>query len=668
MNKRVLYIAAMAVLLAAPAAAADDGAITIYPASFFAAQRPNTALDMVNRLPGFTFDDGKDARGFAGTAGNVVIDGQRPTAKTDDLQSILSRIPASDVDRIEIVRGGAPGVDMQGLTVVANVIRKRVDSTSLVVDLEDNIWPDGHHAPQASLQFTRQSDGALYEASLTRLGNYSDAVGTGFHDITDVATGVVTHSDARLNGFAAGWSATGAATVPLWGGRFKANLALQSSPFRNAWLYTAPQGDETITDRSGNQNAELGLHWIGNIGSVELETLALQRLGRTTDANADQAPSLDRVFALTNKTGESIVRATLRYTASPRLRFEGGGEAAYNFLDGVSSYSENGVAVPLPSANAHVDEKRGEAYLQGTWSFAPQWTLEAGARFEFSTISETGDTSLSRSFFYPKPRLLLTWAPTGQDQFRLRYEKVLGQLDFTNFVASAKLSDNGVHAGNANMRPDQHSQFELSYEHDFWGKGALVLSVLHEEITDVMDYIPIAGPSGVYDAPGNIGSGHSTELNSVLTLPLDRLGLDKGLLQVTNIWRFSSVRDPATHDMRRISGQRPQKIDAKLSQDIDSLKSTWSIYYFDCWDEYYARATLEQHQRCLPPYVELAWTYKPEPGLSLDVEIDNALPFGYENINRVYGGLRGSAPLVSIENTKFKSQPRLFIQIRKTFD
>jgi outer membrane receptor protein involved in Fe transport len=662
-----LCMAAVAALLCMPCNAAESVAVTVYPASFFADQRPNTALDMVQRLPGFSFDGGNDARGFAGTAGNVVIDGQRPTSKTDDLQSILGRIPAGNVERVELIRGGAPGIDMQGQTVVANVVRKQTESTKLVLDVQDNIWLD-HHAPQASLEFTHQSGASTYEASLTRLGNFSDAVGKGYHDIIDVATGTVKHADARLNGFAAGWAGTGAATVPLWGGQFKANLALQNSPWRNGNFYTWSDGPETITDHGDSRNAELGLHWIGKIGAAELETLLLQRLGRYTDKNADDAAAMDRLFTSKNKTGETIARATLRYSLSNDLRFEGGGEGAYNFLNGTSAYSENGVAVPLPSANANVNEKRGEAFAQGTWKFAPEWTLEAGARFEFSTISETGEESLSRSFFYPKPRLLLTWNPDAQDQLRLRYEEVLGQLDFGNFVASANLSDNGVHAGNSQMKPDQHQQFEISYERDFWDKGALVLSVLHEQIADVMDSIPVTGGSGVFDAPGNIGAGHNWEFSGVLTLPLDRVGLQHGLLKVNSTWRFSGVRDPSTGDMRRISGQRPQNLTLTLTQDIPSLKSTWSVFYFNAWDEYYARATLLQHARCTPPYITASWEYKPTPDWSLKAELVNFLPFGYQNFNQVYAGQRGSSPLVRIENTSFKSQPRLFIEIRKTFE
>src|SRR3954465_8217516 len=90
-------------LCAAPAWAQSDQGISVYPASFFADARPATAYDMISRLPGFSLDNGlSSARGFAGTAGNILIDGARPTAKNDDPSTILGRIPAANVERIEL--------------------------------------------------------------------------------------------------------------------------------------------------------------------------------------------------------------------------------------------------------------------------------------------------------------------------------------------------------------------------------------------------------------------------------------------------------------------------------------------------------------------------------------------------------------------------------------
>src|SRR5437870_708574 len=71
---------------AAPAAAAQtapaarSSRTTVYDAAFFAQYAPRTALDIAQRVPGFTLDlgnnqsaNGQDVRGFAGTAGNVVF-------------------------------------------------------------------------------------------------------------------------------------------------------------------------------------------------------------------------------------------------------------------------------------------------------------------------------------------------------------------------------------------------------------------------------------------------------------------------------------------------------------------------------------------------------------------------------------------------------------------
>jgi outer membrane receptor protein involved in Fe transport len=661
--------AALLALVSIPARADDAGSTVVnYPTSYFADARPNTAYDMITRLPGFNFDDGNSLRGFAGTAGNVLIDGQRPTSKTDDLQSILARIPAADVERIDLIRGGAPGIDMHGQTLMANVIRKKGDSTRIVLDVEDNFWPDGHTAPNGSVQYTQQSGDSTYEGSLTRYGNFDDSVGKGFHNITDATTGAIVHQDARNTGFGSGFGLTGAATIPLFGGQFKANIALQETPFHSSVDYTAPGNDELITDEEGSNNGELGLHWIGNIGGAQLETLVLQRVGHATDYNAQLEVGDNEQFNSTDNTGESIARAIVRYSPITSLNLEGGGEGAFNFLDGRSSFIDNGVNQPLPSANGRVEERRGELFAQGTWRINPQWMLEAGARVESSEIKETGDIDLDRKFFYPKPRAVLTWSPDQGTQVRLRYERVLGQLNFNDFLATSNLAASGVMAGNPNLEPDQHSQYEISFEKDFWSKGALIFTLMHERISDVEDFVPVVGSSGTFDAPGNIGTGQNTQFDLEFTVPLDKIGLENGLLKTTNIWRLSSVQDPVSGDPRVISAERPQDIEWTLTQDINSLKSTWGVYYYNCWDENYYYFDQVRHRRAIPAYTNVWWEYKPTPTWSLHFEVDNIFRFTYDDKYDDYSGLRFVSSLQQVEELSIRSQPRLYIQIRKTFD
>ena len=95
------FAGALAQETAAPQAEAPPSAtptdsgtgVISYPPSFFVQFRPANAQDMVNRLPGFTFNEGEDVRGFGGAAGNVLIDGERPSSKSVPLDQLLQRIP-----------------------------------------------------------------------------------------------------------------------------------------------------------------------------------------------------------------------------------------------------------------------------------------------------------------------------------------------------------------------------------------------------------------------------------------------------------------------------------------------------------------------------------------------------------------------------------------------
>src|SRR5687767_9264891 len=82
----------------APTAANLASRVMTYDAAFFGQFAPSTALDIVRRIPGFSLELGNsDTRGFAGAAGNVVINGARPSSKAESLESTLAKIPASSV-------------------------------------------------------------------------------------------------------------------------------------------------------------------------------------------------------------------------------------------------------------------------------------------------------------------------------------------------------------------------------------------------------------------------------------------------------------------------------------------------------------------------------------------------------------------------------------------
>ena len=664
-KKAVISWVFLSALAMVPASAQEQKGISSYPASFFADARPATAYDMIGRVPGFAFDNGLSARGFAGTAGNVLVDGARPTAKTDDLNSILQRIPATSVERIDVIRGGAPGIDMQGQTVVANVVRSKENTAQTILSSTITYTGAGQWSPAIGIEYHGQSGAIRYEASLARTSQiWDDSPGNGYRMVTAPGVAPVYDRAVRTGMLRVGYSLHGGVIAPLWGGEWNNNFTLQTNDFPSGVRYYGGGGSrfDYITRL---KNGEFGSHWQGLLGGINLETLVLQRLGHEDDSNTSAAVGSSAIFLAGKDTGETIARVTARYSFSPSLSLETGGEGAYNFLDGHSTFVSNGAAIALPNANIFVDERRGELFATATWKIQPNLTLEGGARMEFSTISESGDTQNSRSFFYPKPRLLLSWAPDDKSQVRFRAEKVLGQLNFADFAASSNLAGFGVAAGNSDLRPEQRWQFEAAAERHFWDKGALVVTYLHEEITDLQDFIPVGGG---LDAPGNIAHAISEKLSIGATITLDFLGIKNGQLKPNVYWTTSSLIDPVTGERRRISNQRNINSYYNFTQDLDEWKSTWGF----STGTSFSRTTwrIAQISRAAihnSPFLNVFWTYKPTPDWNITLGADNFGPYRFELEQINFSGPRNIAPPPTIQDVFTRTQPRFYLQLRKTF-
>lgn len=633
-----------------------------YPASYFAGAQVNTAFDLVSRLPGFEFDDGKVARGYAGTAGNVLIDGERPSAKTDDLRSFLKRIPADRVDHIDVVRGGAPGIDMYGQSVVANVILKSADRTTTIVTLSNLLYRDGTDAPGGAVELSQKTGDVTYDISLTRYNDVSDdSAGNGDYVFLTPSDGAENGSVRRRGGLNLGWGINSSTSFPLGDGKFSANFTAQRLNFNETLAYGPPNDTFFATGAKTAPN-ELGLKWNATIRDNEITLMALQRLERDQNSDTQLIAGASQVFGGVQNTGETILRGTWLYHSSETLTLEGGGEGVYNTFDARSTFFDNGTAVSIPGSDARVNERRGEVFGEATWKFS-NGSVEAGSRIEFSRISAVGVPS--RSLSYVKPRVLVSWSPWTDTQLRVRAERIVGQLNFSNFVASSNLSGAGVAAGNLHLRPDQHLQFEGDYEFHFWGTGALVASVMHDDITDLVDYIPI---SNGLDGVGNIPKARNLEFKLNLSIPLDRVGVTGGILKANLQWDDSALRDPLTGQERPISGQQDRNLSFEFTQDVEMWNSTFDVQFSPgAWSKPFFRLQQVSTTRLTTPYLQASWEYKPTPDVDLVVEMDELIPYNLEVQQENYAGPRNTVPLGEIRLIRSTAEPRLWLQLRKTF-
>ncbi|HEY9218677.1 MAG TPA: TonB-dependent receptor, partial [Phenylobacterium sp.] len=647
---------------AAPAAA--QRGVTSYPASYFAEARPQTAFDMVSRLPGFTFERGDTVRGFAGGAGNVLVNGDRPAAKTELLDDLLKRIPASSVERIDVIRGGAPGIDMQGKPVIANVVQRGGSRSQGLFQVADNYSPDGRHLGGARLEYSRRSNGRVFEGLITGGSGYNDQAGDGARlrllpDGTPLIAGGI-----YAWGHGSRYNLTGSVETPAFGGKLRVNGRYFVNPGTNHeyQILSVPLGGfESAVNKTKSHQRELGIRYTRPITeSIQFDGIFI-RQGQVSEVfQLQDTLAFDQELELDKDTLETIARGELTWQPSPELTLKGGIETALNTLDSETRLSRNGRPVQLPAANVTVEEQRSELFATASMRPFSNLSVEAGIRVESSTVTSSGDVVLEKTLRFPKPRMIVVWSPNPLNQFRFRAERYVGQLRFEDFTAASQLGSQVV-AGNPDLEPQQENIFEAAYERRFWGNGSAALTLRHVDIAEVVDRVSIRG----FEAPGNLGDGTREEVAVSLTLPLNRFGLKNALLKGQSTWRSTEVVDPPTGLVREISLVHPVDWEAHFTQDFPAQRIGWGVDALGGYRET-TYGLNEINSFKLKTWTVAFIEYKP-PGWVIRGEVQNFIGRGARRTRTVWTGLRGQSPIAYVDDRDLQVKPFFYIVVRKLF-
>lgn len=551
----------------------EQAKVVSFPESFFAPYRPNTALDMLERLPGFTMDGGGGQRGFAGGEGNVRLDGQLPPSRGDNMAAILRRIPASSIERIDLVTGGAAGIDMQGQSVIANIVRKKGAGSQITVLAGASVYENRDTVPNARVEAQWSENDRLAEGVVLYYDDPFGTVGTRVRGSGPLTTsrfdGEVLNENARVSG---------AYETPFIDGRLRVNATLGQTDARTVALdfptNATPPSEERI--RQIIQLGEAGGRYSRNLdGGSTVEASYFHQYRRNDyDSTFVQAPTNQR-FVSENRQTEDILRGVVRLPKRGDWAFDGGLEGAFNALDTASLFGANGVVVPVPNSQSQVEELRGELFGAAVWTAGPKFNVQMGLRLETSTISTQGSAELEKSLFFVKPRLIATWTPVQGHMAVLRIERTVDQLSFADFSASASLSNAVIVAGNPDIEPAENLIAEARYEHRFAGRGAFIVSVTRTEIDNLIARRLFPTPLGFIEAADNVGSGSRRTVYVSLTAPLESLGIKGGLMRLSHYWRSSAMTDPTTGETRAFSGETPWDWSIGFSHDVPNSNWRW---------------------------------------------------------------------------------------------
>jgi len=580
-----------------PEAAAEisslgDG-VTAYQASYFDAFNAVTALDMVQRVPGFSFDSGRDVRGFGGAAGNVLINGERPSSK-DGLNAILQRIPASQVARLEHVRGQVAGYDMRGQTEIVNVVRVADSAASGAYEIQLKAAEGAPITLRGNASYSDRLGPWEYTANLERDTNRSIFGGTERlqrvnGDLIERRHEVFKENYRDWEGGVNAEAAFGATTLRLnargesWTfDGYEPSFVFDDSSARIRVAESDFDDEGYNYDFGGDIERELSEAWSAKL--IGLNRFSYEETNQRFD-DFPAAASGETVFqSIAVDEGETIARGFLTWTPSTRHSVEFGLEGAYNFRDNALTLSiDDGsgpTPIPLPNANTKVEETRGEAFVSWVWTRSDALTIEPGFVAEYSEIKQSGDAANQRSFTYPKPSLTATWDYAENRQLRLLIERRVAQLDFGDFASSTSINDDQTDLGNPELEPDKSWVVETKWERRFWNEGVVSLRGQYESIQDLLDLLPVTGPNGQrFVARGNIGDGQFFLLEAGWTLPLDRLGVPNALFEGRYATYWSEVTDPLTGQARGISDVSDSNWRIDFRQDLPDRKISWGFDY-----------------------------------------------------------------------------------------
>jgi hypothetical protein len=562
-----------------------------YEAAFFAQFSPRTALDMVRQVPSFSFrDTDKEQRGYAHAVGNVLIDGARPSAKSQSLEDILSRIPAAQVRWIEVLRGTESRAEAYGDAVVANVVRTRAAGTgSYSLGVEDA--PRHGPAPSGNLAWTGRIGRLDYGLGANTYSLHRELPGTrrvlnGAGELTELREET---SPRRFEQYAL----NGEGGRDLGGGRLRVTGQIFRSHYHqaNTLMFQpigAPRaGDQLAPYSEGKRALELGVNFDTRVGAWSWTLVAIATRSRfdsdSRTTNRDTARAVTSMYHQTQarESGESIVRATLARPLASGQQLQFGVEGALNTLDAAlditGEYAGAPVSIYIPNADLRVAETRAETFVSYTWR-STRWSAEARLGGESSHLDFSGDAEQVVDLSYLKPSVQLARSFGEQNQVRLRVYRDVSQLDFNDFASAVSLTDSRVDGGNPDLRPQTAWRLELGVDVRPSAQTALSARVFRDWLDDVVDLVPLGDPANGIAAPGNIGRGFVNGLQLTFATPLAPI-LPGATLNVDATLQDASVVDPLTGETRRISKFVRNKVRANFRQDLPRHGIAWGLQY-----------------------------------------------------------------------------------------
>jgi hypothetical protein len=663
----------------APAATPVTGKRVYSPADFtrFA---PKTAYDMLAQVPSFTIRTADATeRGLGQASENVIINGERIANKSGGAVDQLKKVPAANVERIEIVDAASLGI--AGLAgQVANVILKQAAKSSGQFDWEPSAR--AHFAKTELLGGSVSYSGNTGPLDYTLSAKNNPGRG-GFggpiliYDASHILTerrNEIYHSETENANMEAKFTLHGP-------GSSIGNMTLGYNPYwspthirdRRDFVTGERRRRSTITkldgyflDWNGDYEFALGPGRLKTIGlyHFEHEPLVTTQVLSFDNGNPSTGTRLDR----NTRIQEIIGRAEYGWHGG-RNDWQLSFERAFNSLDQkgkLFNLDPDGEfrEIDFPGGSGKVQEVRYEAIGTLSRPLTSDLDLQVAAGGEISKLERVDGDLPPRKFFRPKGSVTLGWRPADNWDASLKLRRRVGQISFYDFLDQPSLSNDRENNGNPDLVPPQSWEVETEVGHDLGPWGKVRLRTWYYRVEDIIDRIPLPNNG---QGVGNLPSATRYGFETTNTFQFDPIGWTGAKLDLSLLHEWTSVRDPLTHEKRPISGVQDWFGMAQIRHDIPHTPFAWSAYVqLNHYSKYYYPTEVYDAQD-IPWIAGFYVEHKNVMGMTVRFTVDNVFN-GRHTLDRVvYTGYRDRSPVSFFDKRDQLVGPLFNLSVKGTF-
>ncbi|MDO3642108.1 TonB-dependent receptor [Mucilaginibacter sp. L3T2-6] len=521
--------------------------------------KTQNVLDMLRKVPLVTVDASDNIQLKGGSSYKILINGKPSSLVANNPSDVFKSMPASSIQKIEVITTPPAKYDAEGLTGIINIItNKKIDQGyNGSINLRDNTLygPGGG----ISLNVKRGKLGiSNYTGYNKRIGQASTS-SYQLQTFGDNPTDLDQNSSSRNHGHFLYSSTELSYEID------SLNLITGSIDFNNGHFYT--DGSQVANEFAGGTTTPIQSYRISNSNNSRWRGMDFginYQLGfkgnkdrlltfsykysnspnnslnmsditerfnytrpsymQVNDAGVrEQTIQADYVHPLKNLTIEGGVKAILRHGSSD---FE-----TSSFVD------STGVYVTDPR-NSDLFIYNQDVYsLYNTYQYNLNgWGIKGGIRLENTDINVPGATDLDQNYTNLIPSVSLQRKLKNGTSFTFGFTNRIQRPNVYQLNPFVNTSNpNFISSGNPALRPVLNHNFELNYSHFSKGSVNLGLSYGFSDNT-IQNVTTLRGSDTSFTTYQNVGSNRVLGLNAGINYPVTKKLNFNLNAQLSNIW------------------------------------------------------------------------------------------------------------------------------------